>query len=472
MKNRFRGGAPYFIALVVLMTACTRLATTIPPTATLPRQLSPSLLPTMIAPTPMLPTLTPSALPTHLPAPTPTPAIEIPQPCSVKVDRSNLEVHNTIIPGSLIFSNQIMGGDPTTIYPLFSSDPGPFITYLGLSPNGHWLAYSSFPPSVGYTETLHLLSAEGQELTITPTESDVLPLRTDTHQIVWRFGSWVSNEQLWVHLIDGRPHEQASLDVKPVLFNPFTGIWEQAMVYDLPNRSLPDSIAFSPDLQRVFYIADNSSDYNLEIDVVMWDVIRRQVLWQDNRTSTFELGMNGEAAWSNDGAQIAFSMGETVPSYDSLYEGVYLLDRDGQNLHLITDFRSTYKGQIVLTQYLAWSPNNRYLAFVTEHFVESRPEEPINEIYLFDTLTNQLINLCPFRDSGNGIGNTSGALVWSPDSRALIYACALPIPNTSNAVCPLTVVDIYSGEVVSLSEKTESVIGWSPFWPFFADAPK
>jgi Tol biopolymer transport system component len=133
-------------------------------------------------------------------------------------------------------------------------------------------------------------------------------------------------------------------------------------------------------------------------------------------------------------------------------QGVYLLDRNGRHLRLVTDFASSYTGFHATR--LNWSPDGRYLAFTS--LESTNPDaEAKTRLYLYDTTTGRVINLCQFQTE------TNTTPLWSPDSRYLAFVDS-EVSIFQGSI--LKILDIYSGELVTVADTGCCLYGWSGVW--------
>ncbi|MEW5718225.1 MAG: hypothetical protein AB1817_06355 [Chloroflexota bacterium] len=113
-----------------------------------------------------------------------------------------------------------------------------------------------------------------------------------------------------------------------------------------------------------------------------------------------------DPAWSPDGKQIAFAR------WDSLYSGLYVVNADGSNEHLV------YGAQRIRSP--KWSPDGKYIAFVQDKTTNERePRWKLGVIELnkaVDAETTKNVLTEP------QCSDQCYALSWSNDSATLIYA--------------------------------------------------
>jgi WD40 repeat protein len=238
-----------------------------------------------------------------------------------------------------------------------------------------------------------------------------------------------------------------NIDVPVGLLDPFTGEWKAALLESLPNRYDQSGVAFSPDLSRALYVAGSASDLAL----ILWDVERGRELWREenyNWGPPFEeLPGLAPTIWSIDSSIVTF------PFLPTGGQGIkiYAISRDGDNSQLIRptapDNRSNSH---------SWSPDDHYLAFVSR--MTSEPSR--RGIIIYDRLTNTSVDMCPLGEMEDASGNLeTHGLIWSPDSRYLVYGMGLDVVDENNKIVML---DIYTGQVTLLQKGSRIWMeGWS-----------
>jgi WD40 repeat protein len=364
------------------------------------------------------------------------------------------------LPGLLVYSTyrgiHFVGGTPLIDRLLVASSVGPNVSAVGFSPDGKWFAYYTGFAYEGYPYKLHLISASGEEIVTVP-EYEIVPVQKGSHAGRW-YVRWITNEYVMV----GTFYPETIYDNEWVvgILNAFTGEWNDLAPGDLPNHNptphYPGTWAFSPNLKRVFSVSrQRQDDRTSVIWLVLWDVENQTRLWRDDRfySSGFAYGNQNDAAWSADGSVLAFGGAETPkPTVRQLeQQGIYLLDQDGTQLRLVTNFSSSY--ETFSTYGLNWSPNGRYLAFML--LGRTAPEAEVTDhIYLYDLVSDRVIHLCQRQTSAGFLADSP---VWSPDGRYLAY---IDWKDSPQEVRLARVIDIYSGEVVTVAEDIGLLGGW------------
>jgi dipeptidyl aminopeptidase/acylaminoacyl peptidase len=337
------------------------------------------------------------------------------------------------------------------------------IGMIGFSPDGEWFAYYVGSISKGNSYKLHLISASGDEITTIPERKSV---STQDNSLAgsWGEAHWITSEYIGVKVFD--PDAIHTNKMVFGILNVFSGKWNEIVLKNLPDHDptphYPGTWAFSSDFKRVLYVSlQRQDDGSADVSLVLWDIDNQVELWRDAQffDSSFAFGYQ-DAAWSPDGAMLAFGGAEHLgdPAVRQLdQQGVYLLDRDGARLRLITNFLPTYE---TFTSYgFSWSLDGRYLAFMVLGRVSS-DKEVTDRLYLYDTVTTQVMLLCQRQVAS---GRWHDGPVWSPDGRYLAYADSKLAPPDGEMRL-LRVIDLCTGETLILAEDISFIGGWSNGW--------
>jgi len=145
---------------------------------------------------------------------------------------------------------------------------------------------------------------------------------------------------------------------------------------------------FSPDGTRIVFV-NQSDQFSSSVWIVNSDGLNPHLVYQGINTIV-------SAAWSPDGEQIAYAMSRGVPNE---YE-IFLMDRDGQNNHQIS------QGMLGIGGSIDWSPDGRYV------LIYAGPYED-KDIFRIDLETGEVTQLT---DGGN-----NAAAVYSPDGRYIAF---------------------------------------------------
>lgn len=368
------------------------------------------------------------------------------------------------LPGSLAYTSNgihLIGGTPLADRSLLTTNQAD-VGMVGFSPDGKWFAYYVGSAYKGRPYKLHLISMRGEEIVTVP-EYEIVPVQAEGYAGGWGNVYWITNEYMRVEVYD--PAATYSNKVTVGILNAFTGEWNETLLESLSNRNTRryhiGALAFGPGLKRILYVARYENDAGFTVPTLMlWDLENQMELWRDDRLygSSFTYG-GGDMAWSPDGSVIAF-VGPEAPELSGRQyldqQGVYILDRDGVQLQLITRFLSHYN--FFFSYGLNWSPDGRYLAFIL--LGRTAPGvEATDRIYLYDSVTDQITYLCQRQQTTAFLGD---APVWSPDSRYLAY---IDWKDSPQEVRLAKVIDIYTGEVVTVAEHIGRLGGWSGVWP-------
>jgi TolB protein len=194
----------------------------------------------------------------------------------------------------------------------------------------------------------------------------------------------------------------------------------QSLRADHPGAEIFILDVFGGDLRQLTRTGSNNSDPAWSPDgtqiafVFGYGLIR---LIGVDGVGEYELARGFNPEWSPDGAHVLYA------SFRSNYEqGIYIVDADGG------ESRPVFALGILDLAYWSpsWSPDNRYVAFVSES--EGNPE-----IYRVDVACVLDLAACdrrPMRLTVSPRRDISPS--WSPDSRALAFACDTP---AGSAIC-------------------------------------
>ena len=360
------------------------------------------------------------------------------------------------LPGALVYSSlgdfRLVGGTPLTVQRLPTTEPSAgSLNMIGFSPSGEWFAYytGSVPEAIPFK--VHLISAGGEKVTTRP-EYEFVPDQEETSAGMWVNARWIAENRLIVSIPE--PEENNPDKVIRVILDPFTGEWFETILENIPEPYAHGDFTFDPNLRYVFYRANLEAGKGTKTPAtVLWDLENEKELWQ-SETLFYPYAAASAAVWAPDGSMVAFVGPEvTTASVNGGRDsyGVYVLDLDSLKPRLITDFLSIYRSFSVSG--LSWSPDGRYLAFrlVGEKISEGVTEEVI---YLYDSVISDVIDLCPVIGE-SGVSVIRG-LVWSPDSRYLAY-----VSDHFPSDRALLVIDVQTGTVSALAQSVGELGGWS-----------
>jgi Tol biopolymer transport system component len=162
-----------------------------------------------------------------------------------------------------------------------------------------------------------------------------------------------------------------------------------------------------------------------------------------------------EPAWSSDGQYLAagllHSAETSTPEVQIHGNEIYQVDRDGRETRLTYLTNNYSKSEIGR---LAWSPDNRYIAFELNVEPISYPEYAEIDsrgprLAVLDTQTYQVTNYCI------PLGVNGSKLIWSPDSRQIIVQNL----NVSNRKMYTLWIDNETGVAAQIAEDMVPV-GW------------
>ncbi len=338
------------------------------------------------------------------------------------------------------------------------------ISGAGFSPNGEWLALGSGNLYEDIPQKIHLLHHSGEIITTEPENLFATDLAKQSGSWAQRF--WVNDELLLVNIVAA--DEENNPHIVKRLLNPFTGEWYEEPFTQL-HRQDNGAILFSPDMTKVLYV-NRGTDAAPHVE--LWDLVNQKALWQNQEnmldTSFFSSddAWSGSAAWSPDSAWVAFTYIVTKGQRDESEfflplraQDVYLLDREGKESRLITNFFSIYNTEF-RTHAFSWSPNGRFLAMAL-HIITETPEVPAGyRLYLYDIMDNHLMDICWMQGSSPGIDSPNRALIWSPDGKFIAYDSSIDSEGTPPM---LNIVDIEMREFVQVESEYISLGGWSAY---------
>jgi Tol biopolymer transport system component len=151
-----------------------------------------------------------------------------------------------------------------------------------------------------------------------------------------------------------------------------------------------NSFRWSPDGKQMFFISAYEDPGRVKYAIY---ILNRQTGEQRRIT---DFGKGCSAAWSPDGAQLAFSLG------DDQISDVYAVSLDGQSKRCLTDSKSLNSGP-------AWSPDGKTIAYVTMNPPGSKTTDA--GIYLVN----------PDGANRKRISNIMAyGVLWSPDGKLLL----------------------------------------------------
>ena len=318
-----------------------------------------------------------------------------------------------------------------------------FVVY-DFSPDGKWLAYSplhsSEDPSLRLFETpmMILLSYTGERIEhpidVSVFEDELRECCLDSYfDRLSDDSHWINNELLYMELFALPVEGSTGGAVMPEIFDPFAGVWLTDWLDALSDRpgvgTFRDDIGISPDLSRVLYPFISGEGWGNGI--ILRDLTTKNELWFDPMFA-YDYGIL--IRWSPDSSVVAVA--------NRLTSRLLLISRDGDVREEIAN--SSFLGSGFNVEYLAWSPDGRYLALIDDY-------EIVNDVYIYDTVNDQYIYRCPLTE----LSDYFIRLIWSPDG-AWIALTALD--------SPLQVLNVQTGEVIQLLDDAIAV-GWSDKFP-------
>jgi hypothetical protein len=257
---------------------------------------------------------------------------------------------------------------------------------------------------------------------------------------------WQDNEHVWIEKQYNRyyPAENSR-----VLLNVVTQEQQEFPIIQYPHIYYMEGgfLLYDPTLTLAVYTKSTGKETGLAI----WDMqAEREVAFFEETTFFYE------PAWSSDGQSLAvgftLSAGTPTPAGMLIHGNeIYRIDREGHATRLtyLTDYYA--KSEIGR---LAWSPDNRYIAFELNVGPITYPEYADidsrgRRLAVLDTQTGQVTNYCI------PLGANGSRLIWSPDSRQIVVENV----NVSNAKVYALWIDIEAGVAAKIAEDMTPV-GW------------
>lgn len=298
-----------------------------------------------------------------------------------------------------------------------------------VSPNQKWLAYEE-------DERYVISTVDGQPRWDIPRE----------YTWLWLIG-WQDNEHIWIEKRNNRDdppdeHVRVLLDVINQEQQEFP-INQYPYIYYMEGGFL----LYDPTLTLATYTKYTGTEGGLSL----WDIQAEQEVAFFEETTFFY-----EPAWSSDGQSLAvaftLSAGTPIPAELQIHgNDIYRVDREGRATRLT--YLSDYYSKSEIGR-VAWSPDNRYIAFELNVEPISYPEYADIDargprLAVLDTHTQQVTNYCI------PLGVNGSKLIWSPDSRQII----VQNQNVSNAKVYVLWIDIEAGVAAKIAEDVFPV-GW------------
>ncbi len=261
---------------------------------------------------------------------------------------------------------------------------------IAVSPDGSRLVYSIKKRLSQDNRRIFITDLNGRQLLNLPVQND------------WQLEKWLDNE----HLVFTRRGKD-ELDLWSVIvFNPFTGRqMEYLSIYpDIDQTSIllwnPSRAFYDATFSRVIYPSLISHD------LILWNVKTAEAI---TKIPSSFLGIQPE--WSPDGSQVLV-MGWMGPRPDGVQFNPTLISvgRNGEQSALIK-LDQTHP-LIAWIDFIKWSPDSSKIAIWMKF---NNTDHTESHFGTYDLGLHQLIDFCLQANVH------TGSVVWSPDSRAIIF---------------------------------------------------
>lgn len=181
-----------------------------------------------------------------------------------------------------------------------------------------------------------------------------------------------------------------------------------------------------------------------------------------------EATSNSRPAWSPDGHKVAFS--STRPLDGNVGNAnIWVVNADGSGAHPLTKLARSVR--FIGSYGVAWSPDGRRLAFISDRALDGSNAQNTNEITNVWVMNADGSGLRPLTKLTAALTQVSGPLVWSPDSRKLAFSWNRALDNSDavESVSPsnIWVVNEDGSGLKPLTRTTDKFLSasepdWSP----------
>jgi len=254
-------------------------------------------------------------------------------------------------------------------------------------------------------------------------------------------GKWVNNEQIFID-----PDYTQPLSPK-VLINPFTiskvsinlpSAYPDQLLTDSSGTELANA-ELDPSMNYAVYPAIQGDTFGLEL---FSRKLNRQIAFFPSLLPPVSVAV---PQWNSDGTKFVFNSTPLEDKDESRQynDELHLGGVDGK-VHQLTLLSEQISGNDLGR--LAWSPNDRYVAFVVF-------DSSTNRLMFLDMLKEEVIDVCI--DSGEGYFQ---GLIWSPDGNQLAI-------NVDDDPFQIMLIDIPTMRGVTFLPKVGYAQGWVVLQP-------
>lgn len=402
-----------FFLLALILTAC---STAVPATSTMMPSATLSLMPTITPTVTIKPTLSPTIIPTHTNTPPssfqwaadapPVACLQVRPAPPTELNLPWVLLGNVDRWGTTYLIVDPENGNTTQVPAVPPPDQ---MSYIGLSPDGKWLAYEdiSYPP----------ITKDSYPITVEPAKNLL------TNSSNGRFKAWQAKaSQGKITFIHWLNNTEIAVEAKEIsntiVFKPFT-----KQEYDFAYRELPNAasnlidmsgtFAFSqanslpdPTLTRLIYVADGETARY----TALWDIQNKKAF--GGGFGMFSDPFNVPPGWSIDGSDFII-LGLSLSEKTYYSHEWFQMTRDGK-VRQLTHFNEYLSDFAVIADSRSW--DGRYLAIQ----IESDPNQNLKTLVM-NLKSPNLDGFC-VDESSQQSRDSLYRMSWSPDSKYLVIS--------------------------------------------------